>query len=195
MGDDLKVAGEPEWPSSCPHGFDHAQTLADRLTWPKQDLSVPDIEDLRHVAILYANVCRREIPTLARNEWLLILDALLNTWLVSEGPDGGLNVVTSATATIANAIAVEQLDVKWDVDARVLRSKLAVYSYATFIAMLDMVRRIKTYCDDDRHTDNLINEAVALGELYAQRPELRRAGGYPEVVFSGATTSRGESGT
>lgn len=170
-------------PVRCPHGFERIRRLADQIAAydDKGRYLGTDYELLRRSAVLYAEICRREVPALVRGEWMVIVESLWNTVV---DPERNTTVVTAAIATIEDAIAIEHVDAKWDVDAAALLEKLATYSFATFIAVLDVVWRVKEgRCDDPDHLRTVVDEAITLGELYSRRPELRRAGGCPETVF------------
>lgn len=87
----------------------------------------------------YIEICRREAPDLAEPEWNLIRDSLNGVWLTEEL--GGPSSVAFITAEIEDSIRLNKYDEKHGVDAKKLRAKMATWTYANKVAIVDAVER------------------------------------------------------
>ncbi len=83
-------------------------------------------------------MCRRSLPTLTLNEWLLIFDAMAGTasW------DYPLGAATGLAHNVVDGCDLNGLDEKWAVeDWRGLATQLAELPFASQIAVVDAAER------------------------------------------------------
>jgi hypothetical protein len=88
----------------------------------------------------YDEVVRRSIPQLAEKEWMLVADALNGIWLLEEPRH-----VHYIELEIADAIRLNKLDSKWEVDGAELNRKIHALDYAGRLSIVDAVERL--WCD------------------------------------------------
>ncbi len=79
----------------------------------------------------YAEICRRELPTLSQDEWGLVCEALMGT--IHE-PAGMCSMVWHG---VADAVRLDGLDAKWQVDGPALIRRLKRLSFAAEVALID----------------------------------------------------------
>ena len=88
----------------------------------------------------YLEVCRREVPRdLSEGEWNLIRDSLNGVWLQEEM--GGPSSIAVIQAQIDDSMTLNGAARKWKVDGEVLLGKIAKWSYAQKVAVVDAVER------------------------------------------------------
>jgi hypothetical protein len=92
---------------------------------------------LNAVADRYQSIVRRAMPKLALNEWMLIMDAMSSTFAQSGADIDAYGLVHN----IEDAIALDGLDKKWEIDGSILIQKLRGHSFAGLVALLDAVER------------------------------------------------------
>ena len=86
----------------------------------------------------YAEVCRREAPTLALAEWLMIFDALNGCWML----DNAAMVAQSVAMEVADAASLNGTDRKWGVaDGQALARHIDGLSFAAKVAIVDAAER------------------------------------------------------
>lgn len=93
---------------------------------------------LTYMADRYAEICRRSLPTLTLNEWLLICDAMNGTafW------DHPLGAATGLAHNVYDACDLNGLGDKWQVeDWQELVKRLAELPFASQIAVVDAAER------------------------------------------------------
>lgn len=93
---------------------------------------------LTYMADRYAEICRRSLPLLTLNEWLLICDAMNGTasW------DYPLGAATGLAHNVHDGCDMNGLGDKWAVaDWRGLVSRLADLPFASQIAVVDAAER------------------------------------------------------
>lgn len=95
---------------------------ANRLTALKPEK--PPDETVSETAERYMAAVRRSLPKLTTNEWCLIFDALRPNWQAGEEYNAAL------AAEIAEAIASDRLDAKWETDGQKLAGKIQRLDYA-----------------------------------------------------------------
>lgn len=83
----------------------------------------------------YAEVCRRHLPQLSREEWMLVCDAL-NGALID--PAGS---VAWCWAEVSDACTLNGAAEKWGVDGAALVSRLQALDYAGLVAVVDVAER------------------------------------------------------
>lgn len=90
------------------------------------------------IAERYAEICRREVPPLALNEWLLIFDSLNGVWM----PDTAALSVNGLALQIADSCQLNGADAKWHVaDCGDLVGRLAELPFAAKVAVIDAAER------------------------------------------------------
>ncbi|RMD64249.1 hypothetical protein D6833_04635 [Candidatus Parcubacteria bacterium] len=111
------------------------------------------------VADRYMETVRRHLPRLAVGEWLLIFDAMNGVW---SGDNSVLDVL-SVPAEIEDAVKLNNLDSKWDVDGKTLVKKLHGLDWCQRLAVLDATERF--WCRDDWPSDHRELVAAVVGEM------------------------------
>jgi len=93
---------------------------------------------ITYMADRYAEICRRSMPALTLNEWLLICDAMNGTasW------DHPLGAATGLAHNVYDACDLNGLGEKWQVeDWQNLAKRLADLPFASQIAVVDAAER------------------------------------------------------
>lgn len=133
--------------------------LADALeAYHRPEGSDSDIcTTVTNMVLRYAECCRRSLPALTRQEWLLICDALNGTWLAESS--GGYSAAAVLEIEIADAIAINALDAKWGILGTDLPTRLHALDYAARLAVIDVVERFWAGGDE-----RVIDVAVTRGQ-------------------------------
>jgi hypothetical protein len=92
---------------------------------------------LNAVADRYQAIIKRSMPKLALNEWMLIMDVMNGTFTQSGAEIDAYGLVHN----VEDAIALDGLDKKWEIDGSILVHKLRGHSFAGLVALLDAVER------------------------------------------------------
>ncbi len=110
------------------------------------------------VADRYQETVRRSMPRLSLGEWCLIFDSL-NGYFASPAS----TAVGGIALNVSDAVELDRLDEKWDVDGRALVDKLRAMSWPQLLSILDASERWWIE-NDGKSTD--IDESVraAVGE-------------------------------
>lgn len=114
------------------------RALADRLGPDGDEGLHSRTATLTYMADRYAETCRRSLPVLALNEWLLIFDAMNGTasW------DYPLGAATGLAHNVHDGCDLNGLGDKWEVaDWRGLVARLADLPFASQIAVVDAAER------------------------------------------------------
>lgn len=86
----------------------------------------------------YAEICRRESPSLALNEWLMIFDAINGCWML----DNAAMVAQSIAHEVYDAADLNGTDRKWGVpDGKALAKRLDALQFAAKVAIVDAAER------------------------------------------------------
>ena len=96
---------------------------------------------VKSAAERYLQVCRYDLPELAPREWRLVMDALNGTIMDWFGSSFGSSGRTLAAIQVEDAIRLNGLDRKWDVDGTALVTKLRSLTYGQALALSDFVER------------------------------------------------------
>ncbi len=120
---------------------DRPAHISVRLTdpeWAVLDERQSDLADrsevIRRCLRRYGEVCQRDLPALSVAEWRLACDALNGCWL-HETP------AHWAAHEIEDAVRINGLDTKWEVDWAELRSRLHHLRHGQWVALVDAVER------------------------------------------------------
>jgi hypothetical protein len=93
------------------------------------------------IADRYAEICRRELPTLALNEWLMVFDALNGCWML----DPASLAANGIALEVSDAATLNGTDRKWHVaDGQALARRIDGLSFAGKVAILDAAERFWT---------------------------------------------------
>lgn len=114
----------------------------------------------------YAEIIAKNIPSLEDNEWLLVVDALNESWAVEPAK----NTLTIITGKLGEALDDQEKVSEYAVDAEALRKKLQGMSIEQKLAMLNVAEvfwlSLKE-ADPDLDDQDGIKKALAI----AQRKE------------------------
>jgi hypothetical protein len=108
----------------------------ERLLAERQSETLQPTTLINVVADRYREIIRRNLPDLTLEEWSLVIDAMngVITW-------DSAAMLGYAWAGIEDAIALDGLAAKWDVDGPVLIQKLHDLLYVESVALVDVVER------------------------------------------------------
>lgn len=114
--------------------YRHPEILA-ALEARATDADVSASEWVRRIVVRYEEMVRRSRPELDERQWNLIRDALNGILILDQWSPAYVS------AEIEDAIALNRLDLKWEVDGPALLARLRALTYPQLVAIVDDAER------------------------------------------------------
>jgi hypothetical protein len=129
---------------------------------PHEDQSRSRSALINAVADRYQEAIRRSTPTLQSGEWLLVFEALNGASLVD------VFYVSAAPTFIEDAINLDCLAEKWEVDGAAMLEKTMRFNFCELLAMVDAAERFWSYtAAEGEGYDDIIKAIVGESHVIA----------------------------